>query len=274
MLRQRVKVDMGIRKITEDLAGRARVYSSLRSLYHRSWYREEWARRVRLREFTRQFVRRGDLVFDVGANEGRWTAIYQELGGRVIAIEPNGELARRVELRYHPLAVLDCALGAEKGEALLHLGKHSGHSTLSDEWMDAIRRLDRTADWWEGTVKVKVDTLENIVSRFGRPDVLKIDVEGAEAQVLEGLATPIPFIYFEFLCAHLGPASAACSILEEFGSYECNYSISQDQCWELSEWVGPSTLLELLDEYSARNPTSYGDIFARQRKAPASAISL
>jgi FkbM family methyltransferase len=249
----------------EDIVCTFRLYRPLRNLYHVIFNRAELAGRSHLREFTRQFVKPGDLVFDIGANQGRWTETYHELHARVVAVEPNSVLAQKVRRRYRPLAVVDKALGEDAGEAVLHLGRSSGHSTLSSEWMDAVRGSDMPADRWSGTVNVNVETLDTLVSRYGLPDVVKIDVEGAEAAVLRGLSIPIPFVYFEFQCPYLEAAQGACSRLEELGDYECNYSVVQNHHWELAEWVPIPALLERIRIHAEHNPSDFGDIFARDR---------
>lgn len=42
---------------------------------------------------TSEFVRPRDLVFDIGANRSEYTRLYIALGARVVAVEPNPELA-------------------------------------------------------------------------------------------------------------------------------------------------------------------------------------
>ena len=41
-----------------------------------------------MRDFYADYIHRGDLVFDVGANVGIYSEIFTELGANVIAIEP------------------------------------------------------------------------------------------------------------------------------------------------------------------------------------------
>src|SRR5438045_2748291 len=41
-----------------------------------------------MRTFYTQFIRPGDLCFDIGANFGRWSEAFLSLGAQVIAVEP------------------------------------------------------------------------------------------------------------------------------------------------------------------------------------------
>ena len=46
------------------------------------------------------FVRRGDLVFDVGAHVGDRVASFRRLGARVVAVEPQPAMAKVLKLFY------------------------------------------------------------------------------------------------------------------------------------------------------------------------------
>lgn len=244
-------------------------YPQLRDFLHRTTNPDEWARRMRLEEFTGRFVKAGDLVFDVGANQGRWTEVYQRLGARVVAVEPNPKLARLVKQRYRPFAVVASAMGSEPGTAKLHLGKHSGHSTLSDEWMRVSREAEPGPDRWQGTVDVPVERLDDLIQRYGTPDVVKIDVEGFEDAALRGLSVGVPLLYLEFHCIQLEATEASVAILERLGAYEYNYSVGQQQSWRLDDWVSSRDLFAELRRLAKGAPNSYGDIFARRVDAVA-----
>jgi hypothetical protein len=65
-------------------------------LIHRALNRRE---RVTFREgltFYRQFIRPGDLCFDIGANVGHKTEMFLSLGARVISVEPQPQLIEEI----------------------------------------------------------------------------------------------------------------------------------------------------------------------------------
>ena len=51
---------------------------------------------------------------------------------------------------------------------------------------------------WNQTEQIEITTLENVISKFGIPAFIKIDVEGFELEVLKGLKTPVKNISFEY----------------------------------------------------------------------------
>ena len=80
---------------------------------------------------------------------------------------------------------MPAALGASAGPADLHLahGVHAGHNTLGSFAHDDVVRAS--------VERVPLETLDAVVARLGlaRVDVVKIDVEGGEANVIAGART-------------------------------------------------------------------------------------
>src|SRR5438045_9129862 len=70
------------------------------------------------------FVRPGDLVFDVGAHVGDRVASFHRLGARVVAVEPQPSMVRALRLLYgrsNSVAIEALVVGREWGRAELLL---------------------------------------------------------------------------------------------------------------------------------------------------------
>src|SRR5213083_2851933 len=66
------------------------------------------------------FIRPGDLVFDVGAHVGDRIASFRRLGARVVAVEPQHAMAGILRLLYgfsRSVAIEEVAVGREPGRA-------------------------------------------------------------------------------------------------------------------------------------------------------------
>lgn len=149
----------------------------------------------------------GAVFFDVGANVGLYSLLASRLvgdDGRVFAFEPlprnltflhqHMQLNRATNVAILPLACADRA-GTElfcegANNALGHLGSNNTNAETS-------------------SMRVDTTTLDDAARRFGiTPDVIKIDVEGAELRVLCGairlLSDKRPSILLSIHSAELG----------------------------------------------------------------------
>jgi FkbM family methyltransferase len=121
----------------------------------------------------------GDVVADVGAHIGIHSLVLTRAGARVIAFEPAPDSAARLRAaaRANGLAVevVEVALGAEEGSVGL----------FADPRYDrADAGVLSVAGAGERVATARAMTLDSC--GLDRLDVLKVDVEGAEAAVLEG----------------------------------------------------------------------------------------
>jgi FkbM family methyltransferase len=133
-------------------------------------------------------VRPGDVVLDIGANLGAYTMLFaQWVGarGHVYAFEPAPDarrgLARHVELNAvgDRVTLLGDAMSAAEGVARFHAMGPRGDNRL------AAIDDDRS-------IEVRTTTIDAFCGRQGlRPGLIKIDVEGAELDVLRGARATI-----------------------------------------------------------------------------------
>jgi FkbM family methyltransferase len=258
---------MAFKQRSEHLLGRARVYRPARQAYQRLRNSEHYRWRRDARDFFGQFVPKAGLVFDVGANIGNYTEVYLELGARVVAVEPNPELAERVRLRCasRRLTVEEVALSDADGTVELHLGVDHAHSSISDDWVELVEASEYQGRF-RGSVTVPMTTLDALIARHGTPDYLKIDVEGAERAVLSGLSRPIPAISFEYQGLDLDAARDCVNAVVALGDYECNYAGGEEVALASREWMDAATLFERLDATNARESHAHGDIYLRIRR--------
>jgi len=138
-------------------------------------------------------------VFDVGANRGEKTQIFLNLGASVVCIDPEPSCARLLQRRFasysQRIVVLCTALASREGDATMFVHQSgSGYNTLDPQW---AAKVSGEAGRDPASITVETRTLDALIRSFGRPDYIKIDVEGYEADVLSGLHQRIPLITFE-----------------------------------------------------------------------------
>ncbi|MCM2502159.1 FkbM family methyltransferase [Aureimonas altamirensis] len=226
-----------------------------------------------LRRFFGSFVNRGDLVFDVGAHVGNRSLALARLGARVVAVEPQTLYADLLErsMGRRLVAVERCALGAEAGTTTLHVS--SRHPTVSTISPGYIARASLATGFrnvrWDERRQVEVHTLDILIDRHGLPAFCKIDVEGAEADILAGLSRPIPVIAFEYVPSVRSVALEAIDRLAALGDYRFNRVVGEGDRWANAAWCDAASMrrqiLDLADEAQS------GDIYAARRGSPVSA---
>ena len=235
-------------------------YRWARAAYLRTVNREQWRLRQARRTTFSQFVRRGDLGFDIGACHGEITDVFASLHCQVVAVEPNPVQAEIIRKRYagRNVAVEQAAVGEQSGEAQLIVGSDPAHSTLSSTWPEHAPTPER----WSGTVEVRVVTLEQLATKYGDPAFIKIDVETYESQVLRGARTLPAALCFEFQNATPNLTDDVLSLLD---GYVFTHTFGESPIPTV-DWQEAPKLVATLRAFAKREPTGYGDIFARRRQ--------
>ncbi len=149
-------------------------------------------------------------VLDVGANVGQFAVAAAKLfpDARVHSFEPLPNCAERLRENVSKLgnvAVYPFALGASEGEVTFHVNSHSHSSSvlpLARAHRDAFPDARETQ-----VIKAKVSTLDRVFAdvEFRSPVLLKLDVQGYEAQTLRGGVETLKRIDYVVLEASFKP---------------------------------------------------------------------
>ncbi len=223
-------------------------------------------KRRRARAFYRQFVRPGDLCFDIGAHLGDRTGHFLALGARVVAVEPQpgpAGVLRRLYGGDPRVTIVAAAAGAASGEAELAIDPANPTvASLSPRWRAQVSRVASfSMIRWRERHRVQVTTLDALIAAHGLPAFCKIDVEGYEAEVLMGLTQPIPALSFEYVPAALEGALGAIERLVRLGPYRFNRSTGESMRFDDPRW---RSWREIVEEVSAIAATAdSGDVYAR-----------
>lgn len=232
-----------------------------RSLYQR--YRSaNGAWRDRLLD---HFVRPGDLVFDIGAHVGDCIASLRRLDARVVAIEPQPALARTLRMLHggDRQVALECiAVGAAVADAELYL--NLTNPTVSSVSSAFIAAAQGGEGWqgqrWESTLRVPMTTLDALIARYGEPRFCKIDVEGYEASVLQGLSRALAALSFEFTTIQRGVALRSLEQCERLGRYRYNSSLGASGRLAHDQWLSAETIAAWIE--ALPEAANSGDVYA------------
>jgi FkbM family methyltransferase len=123
------------------------------------------------------------LFIDAGAHVGYYTLLASKVAKEIISIEPNpfNYKLLKFNLRINKIKnayALNIAASNYNGETGISIPKLKGKIATDESSLD--NNISR--------IKIKVVKLDDLLLKIGKnPDVIKIDVEGSEMQVLEGL---------------------------------------------------------------------------------------
>jgi FkbM family methyltransferase len=209
--------------------------------------------------------RPGDLIFDIGANDGQKTDIFLRLGARVLAVEPDEVNCRVIYNRFmkyrlapKPVVIVDKAVSDRNAVETIWIdGAGSALNTLSQKWVETVQRdkgrFAHTTDRLEFAQRREIGTttLEQLVAAHGLPFYVKIDVEGYEINVVRGLRRPVPYLSYEVNLPEFRPEGLECiELLTRLdGEGRFNYAVDVRDGLFLQEWLEPPEFSRVLAQY-------------------------
>jgi len=156
----------------------------------------------------------GDVCYDIGGYRGYMSGVLALAGARrVLVFEPLSEnivaLEKLCQLNPNlPLQIQQCAVGKVDGEVFFQVMPDRSMGKIATSVLDAeIKPIEE--------IQVPVATVDTLVfeRQLVAPNLLKIDVEGAELDVLDGAAKTLneisPRIFLE---AHSQTLAEACAV--------------------------------------------------------------
>jgi len=232
------------------------------------YYGQPWRRRA-LAAFYRELLPPGGLAFDVGAHVGSRTRTLLGRCEHVVAIEPQPLFARWLERlfgREPRVTLVEDAIGATPGTAELRVSsRHPTVSSLSGDWVGRVgdsAGFERVS--WDESVTVPVTTLDALIERHGLPRFCKLDVEGMEAEILNGLTQPIDVVAFEYLPATIDIALACLDRLESLDRYAYNITSGESHRFLLDDWCTAEAARIWLNRTARDGGGASGDVYARR----------
>jgi FkbM family methyltransferase len=177
-----------------------------------------------LQEFLEESLDEGDCFYDIGAHTGFFALIAARLvgdRGLVLALEPdprNAEVLRaNLERNHmHQVKLMEAAAWSSSGKVTFQQDYDASNRTQGHITLGAA------ADSREITVPAV--SLDELVFGGGQrpPDLIKMDVEGAEGEALQGVARTLREVKPTLLCEVHNPA-----MLDQCRAFlgECGYSV-------------------------------------------------
>lgn len=131
-----------------------------------------------LSEAMYRLVKKDSMCLDIGANIGFFSSLMKHQGGTVHSFEPHPQIFKRLENNCSDIGVQLKNIGISNQEGVLDL--YIPQKFASNQGISSLNPQENSTK-----VSVNVSTLDHLFTDTDI-DIIKLDVEGHEAQVLKG----------------------------------------------------------------------------------------
>jgi FkbM family methyltransferase len=210
------------KKVVEHCYCGEKLRVSIEDGLAKGWYDHDWGIMAEISSLSESRLKSGALVFDLGAHQGVVAMILaRKVGqnGKVVAAEPIPHnfavMGRNIELnQLTNIRPIQAAIGNKVGTLEFSSGLNGSAAVVSKYGLTQI---------------VPMVTINSLVEKFGKPDVVFLDVEGFEALALSSAQLAFHGNCDFFVEVHVGAGlekagSSVGEILNYFPStvFECH----------------------------------------------------
>lgn len=203
-----------------------------------------------------------DLIFDIGAHLGEKSNQFLEKNIDIIMLEPLPNCITELKKKYEKnqnIKIIPKAVSKKIGKEVLEINtKMPTISTMASNW-----KKGRFSNHdWDSKIIVETTTLDELIKDFGKPNYIKIDVEGYEIDVLSGLSQKVGIISFEFTSEFIKNALICINHLYKLGYEEFNFSTGEKRKF-FSNWQNKENIVDKIMAQIEKDSLLWGDIYCR-----------
>ena len=209
-----------------------------------------------------KILNKNDMIFDIGAHNGEKSIKLINFFSKIILVEPQPKCIEILKTKFSKLEnAIIVQAGLSSKEEILDLKINSSNpliSTFSSHWDKGRFKNSK----WDKSLKIKTITLDKLISKYGQPSYIKIDVEGFEYKVLKGLSKKAGIISFEFTSEFFQESINCLNYLEKIGYDKFNFSEGERKKFS-SKWLNKNQLISSINEEIKSDSLFWGDIYCR-----------
>lgn len=212
-----------------------------------------------------QILKENDLCFDVGANSGNKTQEMLNYGVKVVCLEPQSKPFEYLNNKFNNndnVILINKAVSDFVGDSEIFISNANTLSTMSNEFIEKTSQLRFKGVAWNHKELIKTTTLDELIKTYGCPKFCKIDVEGYELQVLNGLNEKIPFISIEFVPELKNNTFSCIEKINFISNCEFNYSEGESMVFTFDNWLSKEEMIDFLSKNNDFE-VSFGDVYIK-----------
>tara|TARA_B100001250_G_scaffold396149_1_gene401816 strand:- start:2230 stop:2970 length:741 start_codon:yes stop_codon:yes gene_type:complete len=149
-------------------------------------------------QFHQKFLKKKNkIIFDLGANRGDKTYIFSKYAEKIIAYEPEPKMNFIMKKRFKDKKIIikNTIVSNKTGNCnFLIVQGNEAYSTINKKSLLPFTHLNKNKI---KIVNKKSTTLNIEIKKYGIPEYIKIDCEGAEKKILSNLKFKVKIISFE-----------------------------------------------------------------------------
>ncbi len=159
------------------------------------------------------------MYFDIGANIGKWALENISKTNKIISIEASPITFEKLKKNCNNpnIILLNYAVCDNSGNDITFYHANADTlSTLNKTWLDDTKsRFYKYTKFHE--IICKTITIDSLIDIYGKPDLIKIDVEGGEYQCVKSLTQKVDLLCFEWAAEMLDVANNCIDYLYNLG---------------------------------------------------------
>lgn len=210
------------------------------------------------------------ILFDIGANKGFYTEANRKKYDTCILVEANPNLARELREHYANDSAIEIvhAIASKHSSETFYI---SNADTISTSDIDWVKQSRFTSDYiWHPIEGIPTVSLDTLISKYGVPELIKIDVEGYEYNVLQSLTQKVPLLCFEWAEEKKEEILQSIEYLQSLGFSEFQIELEYSYTYtpHTKGWVKAETILSALRSILIpEEKKKWGMIWARVPKS-------
>jgi FkbM family methyltransferase len=179
------------------------------------------------------------LLFDIGANRGDVVVSGLNKGYQVIAVEAAPIIFKELVKNFiYAFGVIPLKFAvSDKDNKLIEFYecREDGLSSINKEWLTSDDMPYKGKEF--RSINANTITIDTLAKIYGEPDLIKIDVEGAEWLVFRGMTKKYGMLAFEWTDVTIKEHQEQIEYLQKLGYTEIGPQFIEHHLQEPKEWL-------------------------------------
>ena len=205
------------------------------------------------------------MYFDIGANIGGWALANIHKCNKIISVEASPSTFAKLQhhCKHDKIELVNLAVcNNDCNDVTFYDAEADVISTLNQKWLaDESSRFFNYTRYTE--IQCKSITLDKLIALYGKPDLIKVDVEGGEYSCISSLTQKVDLICFEWAAELHDESVSSLRHLIGLGFNEFFIQNGDDYTFEPqeSDWFNHETAIQKLE--AAVKKRDWGMIWVR-----------